>query len=393
MELNSISDIGKFDFRHEFKHVSPLYCDYNATSPLPELVIASLTEAYSENWFNLSAQYDSAAFQNKWLAEMKMRLSSMSGSNTCKVILGSSATEMINQAIYSLSLEHDYIIISDSEHSAVKASANLWFEGKVGFFSTRKILSGTFDDLIYVTTKYPNACIFLQGANNETGVVLPVAAIRAALPNMKIVMDASQIFGKESSFLDIFEVADGIVVSPHKFYGPKGLGILLWKSGAGGLAPLLVGGGQQRGFRGGTENTPNLLLMKKWLAAFPMLVSNFDRVFQFKLEFEKTLVELFPKSFIVGSQFHRLANTSAICFPGVISHSLVAALNSRNIMASSGSACNAGTQEPSASYLAMDLSWDDARCVTRFSFGFANCNLSPRNLAGMIADAVSKFGR
>lgn len=393
MEIDVSNSFHKPETTLDFEGVSPFYCDYNATTPIPSKLTRATAKIYATHWLNLSAPYGAATDENQWVNQMRSKFAALSGDREAKVVFCASSTEAINQAIYSLSLElgsEGKIVISDIEHSAVRAAAEKWFPNRVVVISAKQILSSDFSELIKVVTSGHPFSVFIQAGNNETGVILPIAEIRKHISNHRLIVDASQVFGKNEEFVDQISIADGAIISPHKFYGPKGVGVLIWKKSLGTLRPLIVGGGQEHGLRSGTENTPALYLTNLWLQSLPEIMEAFRPVSEFCSAFEKHLTEYCPNAKVVGSEYGRLKNTTAICFSGILSDHIVPALDYAGISASSGSACNYGTQEPSKSYLSLGLSWDDARCVIRFSFGCPNLKTLPTALADKVTQVIKK---
>ncbi|MGE3682350.1 MAG: cysteine desulfurase family protein [Bdellovibrionales bacterium] len=393
MEIDVSNSFHRQETPLDFEGVSPFYCDYNATTPIPSKLIRATSKIYASHWFNLSAPYGSANDENQWMNQMRYKFSALSGDREAKVVFCASSTEAINQAIYSLSLElgsEGKIVISDIEHSAVRAAAEKWFSNRVVIISAKQILSGDFSEVVRITENAQSFAVFIQAGNNETGVILPLTELRKHISGHRLIVDASQVFGKNEDFVDQLSIADGAIISPHKFYGPKGVGVLIWKKSLGTLHPLIVGGGQEHGLRSGTENTPALYLTNLWLQSLPEIMEAFSPVSEFCSAFEKHLTEHCPNAKVVGSEYDRLRNTTAICFSGVLSDHIVPALDYAGISASSGSACNYGTQEPSRSYLSLGLSWDDARCVIRFSFGCPNLKTTPTTLADNVTQVIKK---
>lgn len=374
-----------------FHGVSPYFCDFNATTPLPDVLKQSLPEAFENHWFNFSAPYLSAANEGAWLRLLRHRLTSLMGEKDGTTVFCSSATEALNQAIYSLSLDENALLVTtDIEHSAVNEAASKWFQSRVRMIRATDLIQGQYAALRELVDGRENVYLVLQAANNETGTILPIQAIRDQFPTLKILLDASQIFGKYPDFLDILSEVDGAVISPHKFYGPKGIGILNWSSRLGELRPLIVGGGQEHGLRSGTENSPILYLTHKWFEQLPSLIEEHARVSAFVSRFESLILGEMQEAFAV-SVSPRLSNTVALCFPSIISESAVAALDSVGIMASTGSACKAGTREPSKTYLAFGLTWEDARSVIRFSFGIPNLGISPEVMAEKVISVLKRI--
>jgi len=375
-----------------FEGVSPLYCDYNATTPIPGALAAMARDAYSMHWVNQSASYKEAEQEARLARVLRQRFAGLLYDMDKTIICGS-ATEAINLAIYSLARnlgDTGHLLISDLEHAAVKNAARAWFGDRLFIVSTPRLLNSDFSEISKAIVDQPNSVFFLQAASNETGSILPIQEIRNHFPQILLFTDASQLLGKCPDFMDILEGIDGAVFSPHKFYGPKGIGVLNWSVRSGQLYPMVHGGGQESGFRSGTENSPLIYMTNRWFEMLPSLMNEWTKVVQFRNHFESAILSLVPESFVLGAGFSRLGNTSTICFPGVVSESSLAALDAVGIMASSGSACSSGTREPSQSYLSMGLSWEQARCVVRFSFGIPNLRVSPEILADCVGSAIKK---
>lgn len=377
--------------RDMFSHVSPYYCDYNATTPLPSELIEASATYLKNNWFNPSSTYINAIDQAKTNDKLKQKISKLLVGKSADTIICSSASEAISQAIYSLALSYPgyKLVITDSEHSAVKKAANKWFSNKVHAVSSLKLSMNDFSEFKKLQDTKENFLVFIQSANNETGLLNPVKEIRQILGNeVVLILDASQSLGKQSDFLEVFSYADALILSPHKFYGPKGVGLLVWSKKIAKLEPLIMGGGQQAGLRGGTENTPLLNVLGKWIEMLPSLVEDFKAVENFRNKVESSILDLYPSIEILKSSNGRLSNTTTIHVPEVLADQLVSQLDGAGIMASSGSACNSGTTEPSKSYLSMGYTWDQARCIFRLSFGFANLNISPIEISSRIVDSI-----
>lgn len=395
MDLVNEVSANKDQIETWFNHVSALFCDYNATTPLPKPLISIAEEAYQNHWFNPSASYSSAESESRIIEKIRNKVARLCSTNSNSVVICSSSTEAINQAIYSLSKNlgvEGILVISDSEHSAVKNAANHWFAGRVHEIPILALAKGDTASISKFRNQNQKIACFFQAANNETGLLVPIGKIKKNLGNeVLIIADASQLIGKTENFLSELAAADGLVLSPHKFYGPKGIGFLVWKNTLGKLSPLIFGGGQEGGARSGTENTPNLFIAGKWLETLPPLVDGFESIDMFRSSFEAEVLNNYKSAKIICSEFSRMKNTSTIFFPDVLGDSLLAALDSIGISASTGSACRAGTQEPSKSYLSSGLSWDEARCVVRFSFGYGNLATSPTDLGKNVCGAVFRL--
>lgn len=390
----SIDIQGSTDLSVSFAHVSPFYCDYNASSPISESLTREASAAFREHWMNPSAAYFAAKKELESTAQLRSKFRRFIPTSSPEVVFCSSATEAINQAIHSLSRNlpiDSELFISDIEHAAVRNASRKWFGDRVIELSARKLAERDFSQIEGNLDRIQRGAVFIQAANNETGIILPVAEIRHAIGRAKLLLDGSQSFGKDDGFVEALSEADSVVVSPHKFYGPKGMGILVWSENLGAVHPLVVGGGQERDLRAGTENVPGVFLTRAWLSDTPKLLSAFSPVRDFRDKFESVLTTELKSVRIVGESLARLPNTSAFYVGNLLADSIVAALDADGIMASSGSACHSGTPEPSRSYLRLGLTWEEARSVVRFSFGIANLRINPVELAKVVVKRIRRL--
>jgi len=217
------------------------------------------------------------------------------------------------------------------------------------------------------------ALVALQAANNETGVIQPVAEA-AALTHRAgglLVCDAVQSLGRmETSPLALG--ADAIFVSAHKIGGPKGVGALAFARGDLHMEEALIrGGGQERGVRSGTENPAGVAgFGAAALVASPQ-AQDMARLAQLRDGFESALLQSFSEASIFGEGAPRLPNTSCFALPGLQAETLLIALDLAGFAVSSGSACSSGKVRPSHVLEAMGVGVDLAKCALRVSLGWA----------------------
>ncbi len=206
------------------------------------------------------------------------------------------------------------------------------------------------------------ALVAVMAANNETGVIQPIAEIAklAREAGARLFVDAIQAAGKIPLDFD----ADYLTISSHKLGGPQGAGALVLKSGAP-FAPQILGGGQERGHRAGTENVPAI-------AGFGAAAAEAGSTLSTALRdrFERALKEIVPDAIIFGSDAPRLVNTSNFALPNILAETAVMALDLDSVMISSGAACSSGKVRPSHVLAAMGVSEDVASCALRVSFGW-----------------------
>jgi cysteine desulfurase len=213
------------------------------------------------------------------------------------------------------------------------------------------------------------ALLSVMGANNETGVVMPIAELTelAHAKGAWMHVDATQLAGKRA--LDFAHSGvDLMSVSAHKLGGPKGVGALLVKKGC--PLPPLLSGRQERHRRGGTENLPGIVGFAAACShAAASLVHDMQHMLTLRQQLERGLLQALPDTHLHGRDAERLPNTSSLRFGTLDADRVLGALERAGILASSGAACSAGATQPSHVLLAMGASTAQARAGVRFSSG------------------------
>lgn len=359
-----------------------IYFDYNATTPLDADVRAAMLPFLSENWGNPSSVHHVGRKARALLDEARDRTAKFLGAKPSEIIFTSGGTEANNLAIFGsarlLKAKGKHLITSTIEHDAVLQCFD-YLEKNDGFSVTR--LPVDVNGLVSVADFQKNIrpdTIFasVMAANNEIGTLQPVAEIGALCRERGIIFhtDAVQWFGKEPlQNIGQFQ-ADLVSVCAHKFHGPKGAGLLYIKSPLH-PDPILFGGGHENERRAGTENLPaiiGLVTALENLTRPPV----FDRA-KLKPLVDKLVdcVEKIPGCVLVSP--NRLAGTSApTCLANTVAFTvrgsdgiaLMAGLDVEGICASSGSACSAGSLEPSHVIVALGKP-EVANSLVRFSLG------------------------
>ena len=235
--------------------------------------------------------------------------------------------------------------------------------------------------------------VSVQFANSETGVIQPVAAIASMLatrPETTFHSDAAQAFGKLPIDLSPGVGPDVITVSGHKLHAPMGVGAIVAAERGLPLAPLLVGGDQERSLRAGTEAVP---LIAGFGAACELRAGTTDdcvlRMSRLRDRLEAGLRDALPDVVLLEVATNRLPNISSVRFPGVDGMSLIAQLDSRGVAASQGSACSSRRPEPSHVLMAMGMSENDAFETVRFSISVLNNDAEIDEATSIIADSVN----
>jgi cysteine desulfurase len=375
-----------------------IYFDYNATTPLDAAVREAMMPFLGEVWGNPSSVHHLGRKARAYLDEFHERTASVLGCRPSEVIFTSGGTESANLAIFgaarALKPKGRHIITSAIEHHAVLHPVQYLakregFEvtflpvNSEGLISTDDLAKALRPDTILVS---------LMAANNEIGTIQPVAELGKMCRERGVLFhtDAVQWFGKEP-FVNIHQFnADLVSICAHKFHGPKGAGALFIKSPLH-PDPILFGGSHENERRAGTENLAAIAGFVEALERFVVKpIFSRDKLSSLSDRLIK-LVDSIPAIQFVGSRERRLANTVSFLVEGADSISLLANLDLEGICASSGSACSAGSIEPSHVVTALGVKPELANSLVRFSLGrdssLEEVEFVERVLPGVIARA------
>ncbi len=354
-----------------------IYLDYNATTPLDPAVRDALLPFLGEVWGNPSSVHHVGRKARALLDDARDRAAKFLGAKPSEIIFTCGGTEANNLAIFGtarlLKAKGKHLISSVIEHHAGLQCFDYLGKNE-GFAVTRlsvnadgRVSVADFQKAIRPDTIFAS----VMAANNEIGTLQPVAEIGALCRERGIIFhtDAVQWFGKEP-FENIGQFnADLVSVCTHKFHGPKGAGLLYIKSPLH-PDPILFGGSHENERRAGTENLPAIIGLVAALEKF-VKPPVFDKI-KLKPLAEKLVsaIEKIPGCELVSPREHSLANTVSFTVRGTDGIALMAGLDVEGICASSGSACAAGSLEPSHVVAAIGKQ-DVANSLVRFSLGRA----------------------
>jgi cysteine desulfurase len=352
-----------------------IYFDYNATTPLDPAVRDAMLPFLGEIWGNPSSVHHVGRKARALLDDARDRAAKFLGAKPSEIIFTSGGTEANNLAIFgtarALKAKGKHLITSAIEHHAVLQCFD-YLEENEGFSVSRLPVDGngrvSVADLKQAI-RPDTILVSVMAANNEIGTLQPVAELGAVCREREIIFhtDAVQWFGKEP-FENIGQfTADLVSVCAHKFHGPKGAGLLYIKSPLH-PDPILFGGGHENERRAGTENLPACIGLVAALEKFvspPVFPS--DKL-QALTEQLTAAIQKIDGCEIVSPRELCLANTVAFVVRGSDGIALMAGLDVEGICASSGSACSAGSLEPSHVILAMGRK-EAANSLVRFSLG------------------------
>ena len=354
-----------------------VYADNNATTQVAPEVLDAMMPYLTEKYGNPSSMHEFGGQVGKVIEDAREKVAlALGAQNATEIVFLSCGTESDNTAIRSaLATKKDRrkIVTTRVEHPAVLTLCrHLEREGyQVRYLPVARQGNLNLDDLRDAMDDQV-AVVSIMAANNETGVLYPVAeAARIAHQHGALFhTDAVQIMGKVPLNLQETDI-DLLSISGHKIHAPKGIGALYIRRGSR-FRPMILGGHQERGRRGGTENVPGIVALGK---AAELSLQHIDdeqtRVRALRDRLETALLRI-PNSIVNGDRDNRLPGTLNISFEFVEGEAMLLMLDQVGICASSGSACTSGTLEPSHVLRALGVPFSFAHGSLRFSFGRYN---------------------
>lgn len=374
-----------------------IYLDHNATSPVHPEVAEAVLPFLRESYGNPSAPYAAGQEARRALNEARAQVAALLGAAAEDIVFTGGGTEATNLAISgaffgSAGAGRRHLVLSAIEHPCVAETCE-WLRRVHGAEVTVVGVSsdGRVDpDEVDAALRPDTLLVAVMHANNETGVLQPVAEIgrRLAGRGVRFHVDGVQAAGRIP--VDVAALGcHSYAISAHKFGGLKGTGALVLR-GREGLEAVLHGGHQERGLRAGTENVPGVVAMGKAAAvAARDLARNQAQCLLTRSVFDR-LTERIPRAWRNGHAELRLPNTVNLCCPHADAMSVVLALSSLGIYVGTGSACASHRQEPSRVLTAMGMSPEAAFCSIRVSVGPETTADEARHAADRIVECVER---
>jgi len=345
-----------------------IYLDANATTPADPAVIEAMLPWLRENYGNPSASYAAGRHARRAVEKARAQVATLIGAEASEIIFTSGATESINSLHLSarhLNPERPLLIISATEHAATLESAARW-QKQGGRVKTVPVSPHGLLDLEALDRALEpekTALVSILWANNETGVIQPMAEIVSMAHRCGALVhaDAVQMLGKLS--VDVKSVpVDYLSLSGHKMHAPKGIGALHVSHHAP-FHSFLIGGGQENERRSGTENVPGIVALGK----ASEITASSPHNSELRDLLERRLLASLPDILIHSQDAPRLPNTSSIHFPNVDAAGLIIRLDQKGIACSGGSACHTASLHPSHVLEAMGYDARHAESTVRFS--------------------------
>ena len=354
-----------------------VYVDNNATTKVAPEVLEEMIPYFSELYGNPSSMHFFGGQVQKKVNEAREKVADLLGADPSEIVFTSCGTESDNAAILGTLdsyPEKRHVITTRVEHPAVGNLST--YLGRKGYRVTELSVDreGRLDlDELRESITEGTALVSIMYANNETGVIFPVEESGEIVKARGIPFhtDAVQTVGKIPLNMKRSTV-DMLSLSGHKLHAPKGIGVLYIRKGTK-FSPFLIGGHQEKGRRGGTENVPYIIGLGK---ACELAKKNLDeentRVKTLRDYLEAKLLEKIPNTLVNGDRKNRLPNTVSVSFEYVEGESILLLLSDLGICASSGSACTSGSLEPSHVLRAMGVPFTAAHGSIRFSLSVYN---------------------
>ena len=355
----------------------PIYMDYHATTPVDPRVVQAMLPFFTEHFGNAASRNHPFGWEAEEAVEgARKQVAELIGANAKEIVFTSGATESDNLAIKGVAEMYrekgNHIITCVTEHKAViDTCKRLEKEGyRVTYLPVQKDGLIDVDDLRQAISD-KTILISIMAANNEIGVVQPVAEIGAIAKEKAVLFhtDGVQAVGKIPFNVNELKV-DLVSISAHKMYGPKGVGALYVRRRNPRvlLAPIIDGGGHERGMRSGTLNVPGIVGFGKAAELCRLeMAGDTTRLQGLRDRLNKKLHDGLDEIYINGSMEHRLPHNLNISFAYVEGESLLMGIN--EVAVSSGSACTSASLEPSYVLKALGAGDDLAHSSIRFGLG------------------------
>ena len=371
-----------------------IYADHAATTKMSETAKLAMLSAIEENWYNPSSLYTPGQQAYGVLMDERVTISRCLGCLPKEIYFTSGGSEADNQAILSAAAIGKrqgkmHIISTAFEHHAVlhtlKKLEKEGFEitlldvGEKGIVSPLQIAEAIRPDTILVTVMY---------ANNEIGTIQPIGEIGAVCRQNGVLFHTDAVQAADHPPINVKEdQIDMLPLQPHKFNGPKGIGVLYAKTGVF-LTNLIEGGGQERGKRAGTENLPAIVGMAAALEEACALQKE-RSIYVTKLRDQLIAgLKKISGALLNGDETRRLPGNVNFCFPDTEAEGLLLLLDNKGICASSGSACTSGFLDPSHVLLAIGRDPQTARGSLRLTLDYENTPEEVETIIEAVTDTV-----
>ncbi len=377
---------------------SPIYLDHSATTPIDPRVVEAMLPYLTEHYGNPSSLHRWGQTALAALYDARRTIADILHARPDEIVFTGCGSESDNLAIrgvaFALRARGNHIITTPIEHHAILHTV-AQLEKEFGFEVTRVPVNryGAVnpDDIARAITPR-TILISVMYANNEVGTIEPIADIARLARAHRVIFHTDAVQAGGYLELDVEKLGvDLMSLGAHKFHGPKGVGALYVRTGTP-LLPMQTGGGQERGRRAGTENVPYIVGMA---TALKIAQSERDatnaRLRALRERLCEGILERVPGAQLTGDPRNRLPGHTSFVIPGAIGDEMVLGLDLAGVAASTGSACTAGSAEPSHVLAAMGYAPDLARGALRLTLGRGNTAAEVEYAVNAVADVVQKL--
>jgi cysteine desulfurase len=371
-----------------------IYLDNNATTPVLPEVLEAMLPYFSEHFGNASSIHSQGQQTRAAVEQARDSVAALLACRASEIVFTSGGTEGDNLALAGLASAGDHVITSSIEHHSVLQACKHLEETGCSVTYVPVDGRGLVDpDDVRRALRASTKLISIMMANNETGVLQPVAEIGKIAGEAEIYFhtDAVQAAGKLA--LDVNQIGcDALTISGHKMHAPQGVGAFYVRKGTQ-LRPLFYGGRHERSKRAGTENVPGIVGLGR---AAQLALRGFEggddgKMSAMRNRLEEGILAQVEGAGVNGAGAARVPNTSAIYFDHIDGEAMVIALDLKGLAVSTGAACSSGAIEPSHVLTAMGLRADRARASLRFSLGKQNTDEEIDFALALVPEAVARL--
>jgi len=383
-------------FKREFL-IMNAYLDYQSSKPVDPRVFEAMMPYFQDKFGNPSSLHQIGDEATKIIEESRQTIANFINAKKEEIIFTSGATESNNLALFGFAMRNkdkgNHIIISEIEHISIlnitKQLVKLGFTiskvpvDQYGRVHLKKIKDRLTDKTSLVSIGY---------ANNEVGTIQPIAEIGAFCREKNIMFHTDAVAAEGLLTLDVKkDNIDLMTLSSNDIYGPKGIGVLYIKTGVK-LNPTIIGGGQERGKRSGSENIPGIVGMAKAAEIMQKeMDKEVERLLGYRNKLIKNILEKIPRAYLNGHPEERLPNNVNLRFDGIEGESLLLSLNDKQISVSTGSACSSKTLEPSHTLIALGLLHEEAHGSLELTVGRFNTNNDVEAVIKALPEVVDRL--
>jgi cysteine desulfurase len=373
------------------------YLDYQSSKPVDPRVIEAMMPYFRERFGNPSSLHGEGDEATKVLEECRQTIAGFINAEAEEIIFTSGATEANNLALIGYATRNrdkgDHIIISEVEHISIHNIAKYLEKNgfkvsklpvdQYGKISVQKLASRITPQTILISIGY---------ASNEIGTIQPIAEVGALAREKGIAFHSDAVAAEGLVLLDVKrDQIDLLTLSSNDIYGPQGLGILYVRKGMK-VNPLIIGGGQERGLRSGTENIAGIVGMSKAVEIMRQeMTEEIKRLVSYRDKLIKNILARIPKSHLNGHPADRLANNAHLRFEAIEGESLILALRDEGVSAATGSACSSKTLEPSHTLISTGLLHEEAHGSLEFTFGRFNTEADVDRVLEVLPSIVERL--